>query len=52
MKENVTYRVRSQVKDPVVVCQFKENLQCSWLEDAMAYFTKRFEFNPESVLCT
>ena len=54
MKENVTYRVRSQLKDPVIVCQFKENLQCSWLEDAyaMAYFTKRFEFNPESVLCT
>ena len=52
MKEDVTYRVRSQVKDPVVVCQLKKNLHCSWLEDAMAYFIKRFEFNPESVLCT
>ena len=25
MKENVTYQVRSQVKDPVVVCQLKKS---------------------------
>ena len=52
MKENVTYRVRSQVKDPVVVCQFQEYFQCSWQEDAIGYFTKSFKFEPESVLCT
>ena len=52
MKENVTYRVRKQVKDPVVVCQFQEYFQSSWQEDAMGYFTKSFKFEPESVLCT